>query len=72
MADATLDALAGAARRLLADRPIVALRTLCAEAGLDHATVRSAYLDDAATRRAVEQRLGARCVDAEGGCFLVR
>jgi hypothetical protein len=72
MADATLDVLARAAAHLLADRQIVSLQSLCAEAGVPHATVKSTYLDDPARRRAFEQALGARCVDAEGGCFLVR
>jgi hypothetical protein len=72
MADPQLDALARAARTLLADRPIVALQTLCAHAGLPHALVHSTYLATPATRAAFEQALDARCVDAEGGCFLVR
>jgi hypothetical protein len=70
--DATLDALARTARSLLADRPIVALQSLCAEADVPRARVKAAYLEDPAKRRAFEEALGAHCVDAEGGCFLVR
>jgi hypothetical protein len=71
-ADPTLAALSRAARSLLADRPIVALQSLCAHAGVAHSMVKKAYLDDPARRRVLEQALNARCVDAEGGCFLVR
>jgi hypothetical protein len=70
--DPTLSALARAARALLADRPIVSLPTLCAHAGIPHALVQATYLADPSARAAFEQALDARCVDAEGGCFLVR
>jgi hypothetical protein len=70
--DATLAALAQAAKVLLDDRPIVALQSLCAHAGVTHESVKSRYLSDPAKRAAFERAIGVRCVDAEGGCFLVR
>ena len=70
--DAQFDSLVRAGKALLAETKLVSLQRWALSAGVPHGTIKSAYLDDPAQRQALEAALEARCVDAEGGCFLIR
>ncbi|TAK25988.1 MAG: hypothetical protein EPO26_01170 [Chloroflexota bacterium] len=63
--------LVAAGRDLLDVSPIVSLQHWAAAAELTVDAIKTTYLADTERRAALEVAIGARCVNAEGGCFLI-
>lgn len=70
--DPEFEKIVAAGRDLLAGSELVPLQKWAARSGVASGIIRQHYFGDPQRRLALEQALNARCVDAEGGCFLIK
>ncbi len=70
--DPEFEKIVAAGRDLLAGSGLVPLQKWAARSGIASGVIREHYLGDPQRRLALEKALNAKCVDAEGGCFLIK